>query len=162
MTPTRSHDRLVARRVLLAGCALGLLAELALDGSAFGVGVPILVTAVLLAGWAIRRSGRALDPLDAWLPVAAVLLAVLVAIRADPFLGVMDALFAVALTGASLAAISGLAVTRRSAAVIATMGAWGLDAVLVGAARAIDRTRPTREMLPRSLPAGSHRSVAGS
>jgi hypothetical protein len=56
------------------------------------------------------------------------------------------------LTGASLAAISGLAVTRRSAAVIAMMCAWGLDAVLVGAARAIDRTRPTRELLPRSLP----------
>ena len=33
------------------------------------------------------------------------------------------------------------------------MGAWGLEAVLVGAARAIDRTRPTREMLP-AVPAG--------
>jgi len=75
-----------------------------------------------------------------------------VAIRADPFLGALDTLTTVALTGASLAAISGLAVTRRSASVIAMMGAWGLEAVLVGAARAIDRTRPTRDMLPRTLP----------
>ena len=58
MTPTRSRDRLVARRVLLAGLALGLLAELALDGSAFGIGVPILVMAVLVAGW-VRPTIRA-------------------------------------------------------------------------------------------------------
>ncbi len=151
MTPTSSRDHFVARRVLLAGLALGLLAEITLYGSAFGISIPILVMAVLVTGWVVRRTGRAIDPLDAWLPVSAVILAVLVAIRADPFLGVLDALLAVALTGASLAAISGLAVTRRSASVIAMMAAWGLEAVLVGAARAIDRTRPTRAM-PRSLP----------
>ena len=111
-----------------------------------------MIVAVLVAGWWIRRRGRALDPLDAWLPAGAVLLAVLVAVRADPFLGVVDSLAAVALTGASLAACSGLAVSRRSASVIAMMGAWVLEAVLVGAARAIDRTRPSRETLPTSLP----------
>jgi hypothetical protein len=124
MTPTSSRDHFVARRVLLAGLALGLLAEITLYGSAFGISLPILVMAVLVTGWVVRRTGRAIDPLDAWLPVSAVILAVLVAIRADPFLGVLDALLAVALTGASLAAISGLAVTRRSASVIAMMAAW--------------------------------------
>lgn len=153
MIRTDMLDRLVARRVLLAGLVLGLLAELAFHGPALGVGVPIVVAAVLLAGWSVRRPGRALDPLDAWLPVAALLLAMLVAVRGDPFLAVLDSVLAAALVGASLAAMSGLAVTRRSASVIVTMAAWGLEGVLLGAARAIQWTRPRREDLPKSTPA---------
>ena len=142
----------MARRVLLSGLALGLLAELALDGPAFGVGVPIVVLAILGGGWVLRRSGRRFDPLDAWLPVGAIALAVLVGVRGDPFLAVLDTVLATALVGASLAAMSGLSVTRRSASVIATMGAWVLEGVLVGAARAIDRAKPTRAVRLDALP----------
>ena len=61
-------DRSLARRIVLAALAVGLLAELAMDGPAVGLNVP-LVTATMLAGaWLFRRSGRAPDPLDAWLP----------------------------------------------------------------------------------------------
>ena len=147
-----TRDRSVARRVLLAGLALGLLAELTLDGPAFGIGVPIVVAAVLGVGWLARRPGRALDPLDGWLPVGAVVLAALVALRGDPFLAGLDTLLAAALVGASLAAMSGLAITRRSASVIAMMAAWGLEAMLVGAARAIDRTKPARDVRIGSVP----------
>jgi hypothetical protein len=152
MIRTDTRDRSVARRVLVAGLALGLLAELVLDGPAFGIGIPIVVLAILGAGWWIRRPGRALDPLDAWLPTGAVVLAALVAVRGDPLLAGLDSALALALAGAALAAFSGLAVTRRSASVIAMTAAWILEAVLVGAARAIDRTKPSREALPRSLP----------
>ncbi len=152
MDRTDTRDRFVARRVLIAGLALGLLAELTLDGPAFGIGVPIVVAATLLAGWSVRRAGRALDPLDAWLPVGAVVLALLVGVRGDPFLAALDTVGAAAMLGASLAAMSGLAVTRRAASVIATMGAWILEGMLVGAARAIDRTKPTRDVLPRAVP----------
>ncbi len=147
-----TRERLVARRVLLVGLALGLLAELMLDGPAFGIGLPLIAVAILGTGWSLRRQGRALDPLDAWLPVAAIVLALLVAVRGDPFLAALDAVVAFGLTGASLVALSGLAVTRRSATAIATMVAWVLEAVLVGSARAIDRTRPSREAFPRSVP----------
>jgi hypothetical protein len=153
MIQAETHDRFVARRVLLVGLALGLLAELMLDGPAFGVGLPLIAVATLGAGWFLRRRGRAPDPLDAWLPVAAVVLALLVAVRGDPFLAGLDAVVAFGLTGASLVALSGLAVTRRSASVIAMTAAWSLEAILVGAARAIDRTRPSRESLPHSVPA---------
>ena len=152
MIQPQTRDRTVARRVLRAGLALGLLAELTLDGSALGIGLPVVVGAILGVAWLVRRPGRALDPLDAWLPIGATILALLVAVRGDPFLAGIDAVLATVLVGASLAAMSGLAVTRRSASVIAMMGAWGLEAVTVGAARAIDRTKPTSEWRLGTVP----------
>jgi len=148
-----TRDRSVARQVLLAGLMLGLLAEFAFDGPALGIGVPIVAAAVLAAGWSVRRPGRALDPLDAWLPLAALVLASLVAVRGDPFLAVLDSILATALVGASLTAMSGLAVTRRSVSVMATMAAWGIATVIAGAAMPINVIRPTRDQLPRSIPA---------
>ena len=50
--------------------------------------------------WLLRRPGRAPDPLDAWLPVSAGILALLVAVRGDPFLAVLDSLVALACCGA--------------------------------------------------------------
>ncbi len=147
-----TRDPALARRVLLAGLALGLLAELTLDGPAFGIGIPIMVVTVLVIGWFVRRVGRTFDPLDAWLPIGAVILAVLVAVRGDPFLAGLDVALAAAFVGASLAAMSGLSVTRRSASIIATTGAWILEGMLVGAARAIDRTRPTVQLRRESVP----------
>lgn len=135
-------DRSIARRLLVGGLALGLLAELVLDGPAFGLNVVILVAAILGTGWLLRRAGRAPDPLDVWLPVTALVLAGFVAVRGDPFIAGLDTLGALVFTGASLVAISGLAVTRRSAAVISAMGAWVVRDVLAGAPDAIDSARP--------------------
>lgn len=153
MDETDPREGTVAGRVLLAGLALGILAELAFDGPAFGIGVPTMVAAVLVAGWSVRRRGRALDPLDAWLPAAAIILALLAGVRADPFLAALDIVVAIGLIGASLAAMSGLAVTRRRASVIVAMAVWGIADVLVGAARAIRLVKPGRARLPRSVPA---------
>jgi hypothetical protein len=152
MIGTDARDRFVARRVLLAGLALGVLSELAFHGSAVGIGVPIVVVAVLLAGWSVRRGGRAPDRLDAWLPIGAVVLSTLVAIRADPFLAVLDLIAAAALVGASLAAMSGLAVTRRSGSAIAMIAMWGIGSIVVGIVPAILAARPERERIPRSMP----------
>lgn len=152
MIRTETRDRYDPRGVLGAGLGLGVLAEIAVHGPAFGIGVPIVVSSILAAGWWVRRRGRTLDRLDAWMPVTALLLAVLVAVRADPSLAVLDIALAIALVGASLAAMSGLAVTRRSAAVLATIAVWGLGAVLLGAATAIRLVMPPRDSLPRSVP----------
>jgi len=48
-----------------------LLAEVVLDGPAYGLNVVLVVAALLGAGWLLRRPGRAPDPLDAWLPITA-------------------------------------------------------------------------------------------
>ena len=140
-------DRSTARRLAAGGLAIGVLAELLLDGPAFGINVPIVVAATLAVAWLLRRPDRAPDPLDAWLPFTALVLASFVAIRGDPFVALLDTVAALAFLGAAVIAISGLAVTRRSAAVIATMGAWTLEALLAGASRVAIAARIDRPAL---------------
>ena len=145
-------DRTLARRMLLAALGVGVLAELTMDGPAVGLNLPI-VTATMLAGaWLFRRPARAPDPLDAWLPVSALVLAGFVALRADPFVAFLDIVGAAAFTGASAAAFSGLAVTRRSATVVMAIGAWVIEAVLAGTGRALRAGRPVRSDGPRHAP----------
>ncbi|HEX6868574.1 MAG TPA: DUF4173 domain-containing protein [Candidatus Limnocylindrales bacterium] len=134
-------DRLVARRLLVGAIILGLLAEVVLDGPAFGINILTLVLATLAIGWLFRRRDRAPDPLDSWLPLTAVVLAAFVAVRADPFLALLDTFGAALFLGASIAAFSGLAITRRSAAAITTMAAWTLAAVVAGAPRVAKASR---------------------
>ena len=135
-------DRSLARRILLAALAIGVLADIALDGPAFGLNLPVLTAAMLAAAWLLRRPGRAPDPLDAWLPVSALVLAAFVAVRADPFVTFLDIAGAAVFMGASVAAFSGLAVTRRSATVVMATAAWVLEAVVAGAGRALRAGRP--------------------
>jgi Domain of unknown function (DUF4173) len=144
--------RSAARRLLLLALAVGVVGEILLDGPAPGLNVPLMTLLVLTIGWAVRRRGRAPDPLDAWLPITAVVLASGIALRADPFVGLLDLAGAAAFTGASVAAFSGLAVTRRSLSVILTLGAWVLESVVVGTARLIGPARPAPRDRPRTLP----------
>jgi hypothetical protein len=145
-------DRSIARRVLAGGLAIGWLAEFVLDGPAYGVNVLILVSATLGAGWLLRRQGRAPDPLDAWLPASALILAAFVAVRGDPFLAVVDTLGALAFLGATLVAFSGLAVTRRSASVVATMAALTLESMIAGATRILPAARPAIDIRSARIP----------
>ena len=152
MPTTSPADRLLSRRILAAGLALGLLAELLFDGRAFGINVAIGTAGLLGAAWLLRRPDRAPDPLDAWLPVSAGILALLVAVRGDPFLAVLDSLVALACCGASAAAFSGLAVTRRTASVIAAMGAWVIGSAVADPFRSVIESRPAPGGEPRRLP----------
>ena len=145
-------DRSTARRVLAAGLALGVLAEILFDGPALGLNVPIAVAALLAAGWLVRRAGTAPDPLDAWLPTAALACAVAVALTGDRFLALLDTMAALAFAGASIVALAGVPVTRRSAAVVAFLAAWTFRASMVGAGAVLRLARP-RDGLPGRLPA---------
>lgn len=113
------------RAAALVGCAgaLGLGAQLLFYAIPLGINLVLMVTATLIASWFTRPAEARFDPLDAWLPAGAIALAAAVAFRADPVLVLLDTLGAVALTGASVAAVSGVRVTRRSAShVVLLMG----------------------------------------
>lgn len=145
-------DRSVARRLLAAGLLIGVLAEVVLDGPAYGLNVVIIVAALLGAGWLVRRQGRAPDPLDAWLPITALALAAFVAVRGDPFMAFVDTMGALAFTGASLVAFSGLPVTRQSASVVAVMAAMTLEATVAGTARLIRAFQPRESLRSIRIP----------
>ena len=117
-------DRSLARRVALAGLALGLLMEIALDGPAPGLNIALVLGAILTAGFAFRQPGRHFDRLDLWLPVGALVLAAFVAVRGDDFLAALDTVGAAAFAGATLIALAGVPVMRRSVGVIVTLGLW--------------------------------------
>jgi Domain of unknown function (DUF4173) len=135
-------DQARSRRIVLAALGLGILGDAVLDGPTFGINVPLVLVAILAAAWLVRRPGRVLDPVDAWLPLATVVLAGMVAIRGDAFLAVLDTAAAIALCAATVLAWSGIAVTRRSASVIAALGAWVWATIFVGALTVLQVARP--------------------
>ncbi len=147
-------DRPTARRLLAAGLALGVMAELLFRGPALGINVPVSVAALLGAGWLLRRPGTAPDPIDAWLPIAALASGAAVALTGDRFLALVDTVVALGFTGAAIVAFAGVPVTRRSAEIVAMLAAWALAAVFGGAAAVLRASRPA-DAVPRRRPAGS-------
>ena len=145
-------DRTLARRLLAAGLAIGLVAEVLLVGSAYGVNVPVLIGLILGAGWLVRRRGATLDRLDAWLPATAVALALFVAVRGDPLLALLNSSASLAFAGAALVAMSGTPVTRRSASMVTTMAVLATVAASVGLVSVIRAARPVSGTRLRLLP----------
>jgi hypothetical protein len=139
-------NRNLALRCLAAAAATGIAGQALLYAVGLGINVPILGFAVLVAGLAVSGWGRRLDPLDAWIPVAAAVVAVGPAIRTDSFTVLLDLGTVAALLGASMAAFAGAAVTRRSAAAIAGLGVVVIGWTLVGVGRlAVLARRPRGE-----------------
>ena len=91
--------RPIARRILLLAVALGVLVDIAVPGHVAGLNAPIVIAAMLAAAFAVagRAGVERFDPADAWLPVAALGLASMAAVRADPWLVEADLLVSLAL-----------------------------------------------------------------
>ena len=152
-------DRTTATRALIGAAVIGVAAQAWLFRTALGINLLLLTAAVLAAGWIIARlAGRAdrLDPLDAWLPVAALVVAGMIGLRSDPTLVFLDAVTGATLLAASMAALAGAAVTRRSALGVTILGALVLGWICVGILRLfVAARRPTDMPGWRSrLPAG--------
>src|SRR5262245_30976195 len=104
----------VARRVVAASLGLGLLAQALFVGELLGVNVPLWIAGVLFVGAAAAPRPRRMRRSDVWLPISALVFALLVAIRETSAVVAFDLIAAITLTGASLAAMAGAAVTTRS------------------------------------------------
>jgi hypothetical protein len=135
-------NRSIAIRILWLAAAIGLASQALLLKNLFGINLPILSAALLAVAFALRPAGRVMDPLDLWLPVAAIAVTAGIAIRSDPFLLLLDIGAGCLLLGASIAAIGGSAVTRRSVAGVVELGlivlgwtAGGILRVTVAASR---------------------------
>lgn len=151
--------------VLLAtGAGLGLVAQLLFFAVPLGINVVLMIAALLCAGWITRRPGTRLDPIDAWLPLGAVVLAAFVAVRTDPVLVTLDTFGAVAFAGASVAALGGVRVTRCSAAQVVLLAGELIAGAIASAGpliAAVNRGYQPGSALRRSSPAaGVLRGIA--
>ena len=138
--------RPVAVRILVLAAAIGLVAQALLLDNLLGINAPILAAGLLGAAFVLRPADRRIDPLDRWLPPAALAMSLGIALRADPVLLALDVLAACALLGASVAAIAGEAVTRRSAIRVVELGFLIVGWAGVGI---LQVTAATRRLAPR-------------
>lgn len=127
-------DRTLALRSLAAAFVVGAIAQGLLVGAGLGLNIPLLVVGTLAAAVVVTGGGRRIDRLDMWLPVAALAVGAMVAIRSDETLVFLNIVTAALLLGASMAAFAGAAVTRRSTIAIVAVGmvvlAWVFGGIL--------------------------------
>ena len=134
-------DRTLAIRTLAAAFAIGAIAQAVFVGAGFGLNAVLLVVVVLAAAAIVRDPSTRIDPIDLWIPAAAVLVAVMLAIRSDPTLVFLDTVTVLTLVGASMAVMAGVPITRRSALAITAAGTIVLGWTLVGILRVVPATR---------------------
>jgi hypothetical protein len=149
--------RPVALRILVLAIVIGLIAQALLLDNVLGINAPILAAGLLGAACILRPADRRMDTWDRWLPPAAMAISLAIAIRDDPTLLAIDLAAACALLGASVAAIAGEAVTRRSAVRVVELGFLVLGWAGVGILRVSAATRrpepgPDRESALNRLP----------
>src|SRR5204863_8081956 len=80
----------------------------------------------------LGRDRRPADPLDIWLPILALLASLGPAFRTDPAVVMLDNWLAAAAVAAWSFAVSGVAVTRRTTAAVAMLGAQAAAACAIG------------------------------
>ena len=133
--------RSIAIRILSLAAGIGVAGQALLVGNLFGLNLVLLSVALLGAAVVVRPRDAAIDPADLWLPVAAIAVVAGVTFRADPLLNLLDTGAGCLLLGASIAAIGGVAVTRRSAIGVVVLGTMALGWLGMGIVRVTAATR---------------------
>ena len=122
----------IARRAVAVALIAGLAADILFDGTPLGLNVPLATAAALaLVTWIAPRH-RPADPLDTWLPVLALAGSLGPALRTDPSVVALDVWLVLAAVAAWSVALSGVAVTRRSATAVAQLGALAAATIAAG------------------------------
>ena len=135
------------RRILLVAVAGGILFDVLAVGNAAGVNAAMLVGAFLAAAFAIAgRDGVArMDPADAWLAPTALVLAALVAIRADDWLVTADLLLAAALAAGAVGCLAGGRITRGLVPRVLDLSMGLVASGVAGTAGLLSRPAPPRD-----------------
>ncbi len=112
---------------LLVASVFGIAAQLLFFGKLLGVNAVIAVALFLAIAWSLRE--RTVSRVDAWMPIAALVFAALLAIRTDHAVVVFDALAALSLAFGSVAALGGARLTALPLALaVRELGAIGAAA----------------------------------
>ncbi len=122
----------IARRAAASALIAGVVADALFDRSPLGINVALATAAVLILVTWFGPDRRPVDPLDAWLPILAMLASLGPALRTDPTVVTLDLLLAAAAVSAWSFAVGGVAVTRRTASAVAVLGVQAGAAVGVG------------------------------
>ncbi len=135
------------RRILAAAVAGGILFDLLAVGNAAGINAAIVMTPFLAVAFAIagRDGVSRMDPADAWLAPVALVLAGLVAIRADDWLVTADLLLAAALAAGAVGCLAGGRISRGLVPRVLDLSVGLLASGTVGSAGLLLRPAPPRE-----------------
>ena len=144
--PTTSIQPSTARRIVLAALAVGVLVDVLVPGVAAGVNAVLVVAAALIAAAVVAGQAglRRMDPVDAWLPVAALAFAAMPGIRTDDWLVTADLLLAGTLTAGTIACLAGARITRGLVPAILTMATGLVVGAITGAIPTLGAARPAR------------------
>jgi hypothetical protein len=149
---TMSRD---ARRILLLAIAVGVVVDVTTIGHAAGLNAAVVIAALLASAVAVAGPAglRRVDPADGWMPVAALVLAAMAAVRADPWLVSADLVLASALALGTIAALAGARITRGAVPRVIDAAGAVVAALLMGAV-VIARRPPTAGSPSDAAPAG--------
>jgi uncharacterized protein DUF4153 len=139
-------DRAVT--VVLVAAVLGLLAQYLFVRERVGLNMPVATAIFLAAAW--RTSARAPRRGDLWLPIGALVFAILCAVRTDAPLVGFDALAAMALAIGTVIALRGVAVTDLPLLALAREGAAAAGAATARMASALPIAWPGLRAASRS------------
>ncbi len=153
--------RVAARRILLLALGVGIVVDVALPGHEAGLNAVVVMVALLAAaGVAAGPDGlRRYDPADAWMPVTAIGLAAMAAVRADPWLVEADLLLAAALAGGTIAALAGARITRGLVPRVLDAAGAVVAAMLIGALTVVRRPQAARAGVEPASPREDGRSI---
>jgi len=136
--------RATAAWILVLAVVGGVLFDIVVPGNAPGIGMVVLMLALLAAAFA--SAGRAgierMDPADRWFAPVAVLLAACTAVRSEPWLVAGDLALAAATATAAILALGGARITRGLLPAILDAAFGAVGAVMAGAPDVLADARP--------------------
>ena len=162
--PTTWIQPSTARRIVLAALAVGVVVDILVPGVAAGVNAVLVVAAALVAAAVVAGQAglRRMDPVDAWLPVAALAFAAMPGIRTDDWLVTADLLLAGTLTAGTMACLAGARISRGLVPAILTTATGLVVGAITGAIPALAAARPARPAEDEDPGATRARLTAGA
>ena len=145
------------RRIVLLALVGGVLFDVLVPGNAAGLNAIVLMAAFLAAALLVAgRDGiRRMDPADAWLAPAALVLASMAVIRADDWLVTLDLLLAAALAAGTIGCLAGGRVTRGLVPRVLELAVGSVAAAAVGAGSLLRTLRLDPDRHRRAVPLGA-------